>query len=109
MATMLIRFCADYADEFYVYGFALCTEAWWTAHMDSLASVGWPQEVYFGTNESIEYHNAADYRRAFEVTSISQEDAATLWRLFPLDESDECPAFGHVLFIEPESEDEDDE
>lgn len=82
MQFYLVKFSADYADEFDVYGFCIMTEIEYKEFMNDLKKVDWPSENYFGTNEAIECESYEDYMRSVTVTDISQSEYDTIKRCF---------------------------
>lgn len=104
---LLIKYQADYADEFDVYGFFVETESDWEEHLKEAEEViknrDEPYEAGFGTNEAIVYEDFGDYERCFTVSKITDEEYEVLSNLFdpPPRYSDRVRfGFGHVLLIE---------
>ena len=107
---LLIKFQADYADEFDVYGFWVTTEKEWEKHKDYVAkleadgNITFPYEAYFGTNEALEFYNMEDYLRNFKVQEITDEQYNALVSLFgpsySWNESSTGAQYGQILFIE---------
>jgi hypothetical protein len=97
MNNILIKYHKNWADELDVEGFMLWTEEKWNEHLSKVKEYFEKSphtvEMYFGTNEAIEYDNFEEYKRSFEVKKITPEEAKTLKKLF--DEK-----LGHVLLIE---------
>jgi hypothetical protein len=75
---VLLKFQADYADEFDVYGLLTWTKEQWEEYKKELEELEYPQEHYFGTNESIEFVDADDYLSNITVTNITEEQYKTL-------------------------------
>ena len=75
----LVKFIADYVDEFNVYGFRVFTieeyEEWANAIPDSF-------EFGFGTNEQIDFESKEDFLKNIEVKEISNEAAKVLFDSF---------------------------
>lgn len=68
----LVKFTADYADEFDVNGgevfYGTIDE-----YFSHASDVKFPKEVYFGSNEFIVYESLEDYKRCFRFTECSKE------------------------------------
>lgn len=102
---LLIKFNADYADEFDIEGFIVMTEEQWEehkamakAHFDKKENAPLPfpeedpdsygnrrrneTEVYFGTNEAMIYDDLESYMRSFTVTALSVQGYEVLKELF---------------------------
>lgn len=96
MSFLLIKFEADYADEFDVSGIMLQTSSWYEQHMKNaqeLFNKRSSREVYFGTNEAVQYEGFDSYKRAFTVTELTHEEYSLfLHRIGPY--------FGHVCLVE---------
>ncbi len=90
---LLIKFRDNWADEFDVSGWFVSSEEVWDAFK---AQPFEPTEIYFGTNEGIEYESKSDYLSHFKTTSISDSDAEVLVRLF-----------GATLKLEQDDQDQD--
>jgi len=96
MSFLLIKFHADYADEFDVEGILLETSSWYEQHMKNAQAIFKEQpnqEVYFGTNEAIEYQGLDSYKRAFTVTELSHEEYSLFLHRIG-------SQFGHVCLVE---------
>jgi hypothetical protein len=78
----LVKFQADYADEFDVYGFTVMTENQYIQFRNDLEKVEWPSENYFGTNEAIVFQSLKDYENAIEVIEIDEKEYQVLEKLF---------------------------
>jgi hypothetical protein len=98
MKQYLIKFSGDYADEFDVQGFRVLREDQYAEFVERVKNAQYPQEVYFGTNEYIEFYSASSYLSGLEVEEISDNEAEVLLGLF----GDE-----YGTFLEPEDEDPD--
>ena len=74
MNNYLLKFEADYADEFEVYGFIIVkADALGLNHQKIIESVSNDEtefEFYFGTNEALQWSAS----RHLTITSISEED-----------------------------------
>lgn len=82
MPKLLIKYTADYADEFNVDGFWACSEEEFNHHLETAADADYPCERYFGINESIEYDSFEDYQATLNVVRINDEEFETLIKLF---------------------------
>lgn len=85
MAYVLVKFEKDYADEFDICGMMACTtEEWEAFKKDALEKIeDQPDaEYYFGTNEYVSFEGAAEFDDAFDVMDITDDEYATLMRLF---------------------------
>ena len=85
MSHKLIKFSGNWADEFDLYGFSVMTNAGWNEVLNILKNADQSieiEEVYFGTNEAMNWNCAADFLQDLEVTSISEEEAKVLEKLF---------------------------
>lgn len=83
----LIKYNDNYADEFDVEGFLILTDEEWENQLhisklvfDTLGSV----EIYFGTNEFIEYDSFDEWLNTFKVKDISDELAKEIIEIFGL-------------------------
>ena len=92
---LLIKFKDNWADEFDISGWFVSSEETWDAFK---AQDFEPREIYFGTNEGIEYESKADYLSRFKTKAISDSDAEVLVRLF-----------GATLKREQDDQDQDDD
>lgn len=70
---LLVKFNDDYADEFGVNGFHLFTEGEWNEYQDFVKSIDFPFNIYFGTNERLEYENGDRFLQRMAAREISQE------------------------------------
>jgi hypothetical protein len=81
---ILIKFNCDYADEFDVYGFEISTRKKHNEYVDKLA--GYPKminaELYFGTNEVLEFDTVSDYMHCIDIKDITKEEYDSIERLF---------------------------
>lgn len=85
MSHKLIKFSGNWADEFDLYGFSVMTDAGWNEVLNILKNADQSieiEEVYFGTNEAMDWNCAADFLQDLEVISISEKEAEILKRLF---------------------------
>ena len=100
MSKVLVKYRDNYSDEFDVEGFAVDDADEWQKHLKLIEEAfkdnpGASIECWFGTNEAITYESYDDYVEAFEVTPITDAEAATLEKLFG------GGSFGTFLTIEP--------
>lgn len=65
----------------------------WNKFVNKFEESGSYTEVYFGTNEYIEYDSIDDFLSKVTVTEISVEDAAVIIHNFP-----EAESYGYGLF-----------
>lgn len=83
---LLVEFNDNWADEFDVEGWFVAEEEVWEKFIQALYDS--PQkldsgfELYFGTNEGIEYRNIKEYLKHFSVRTITDEQAKVLIDLF---------------------------
>ena len=73
---LLVKFDKDWADEFSVYGFALMDEPDWNSLKERLPEMAFG----FGTNEGWEEGELSE--SDFKVGVISEEEEATIRKLF---------------------------
>jgi hypothetical protein len=103
MAKVLVKFYADYADEFDVKGFFITTQKKWDKHLEEVNTFfkdrTEPVEVYFGTNECIEYDSFEEYKECFTVTPITKEENEVLNKFFTT--YNKKVEFGNICFINP--------
>lgn len=78
---VLVKFRCDWADEFFVKGHKVFTEAGWTKFQDALGKIDWAREFSFGTNEYFEWANKTDYLSAVTAQTISEADCRLLHEL----------------------------
>lgn len=89
----LVVFSEDWADEFQAEGFRIVTEDE-KARILAWAPTG---SFYFGTNEGFEDEDLTD---AFTFSPITDEDEATLRKLFPRLSSSYSPKFGQFPHVD---------
>lgn len=82
MSKLLVKFSADYADEFQVSGFTVMEKADWESYKKRAEVGEWPQSQYFGTNEGIEWQSAEDHLGDFDTVEITDEQAVFLLTSF---------------------------
>jgi hypothetical protein len=84
---LLITLDRDWADEFNVEGFVVLTAAEWEDHKQ-LAKKHFEEhgsvELYFGTNEFLDYSSYDEYVKEFEVTELTQAQLDVLKSLFTI-------------------------
>lgn len=84
---LLISIDRDWADEFNVEGFIVMTDSEWEDHKQlaqKLFEEKGSVELYFGTNEFLDYSSYDEYVGAFEVTELSTEQLDVLKSLFTI-------------------------
>lgn len=96
---LLVKFEKDYSDEFNVYGFAIYdSRSLWEDHLNKVNDIFLRDEeapeVYFGTNEFIEYNDFSEYESSFKIQEIDEETAKKLKDLFGVGH------YGHFCIIE---------
>jgi len=103
MSKLLIIFNGDWADEMDVDGFMIVSKECWKYKQLEWEHTSFPQELYIGTNESMEYENMEEYLRNFKVKDISDEEEKVIRTLFGL--KSKFSTFGQVPFIEGDAPD----
>ena len=78
MGFHLVKFEADYADEFNVTGVRLFED--WDEWQKEMKAIEYPYKWNFGSNEGIEFDSWVDFISHFEVYTISREEADFLSR-----------------------------
>jgi len=82
---LLITLNRDWADEFNVEGLVVMSASEWEAHQQ-LAKKHFEEngnaEIYFGTNEFLEYSSYDEYVGEFKVTELTPEQFDVLKTLF---------------------------
>lgn len=69
----LLQFRDNYADEFDVEGFWACREKECDEYFNAAKEAfERPQEMYFGTNEYIEYSSLAEFESSFTISEITK-------------------------------------
>ena len=76
MAYVLVKEYHDWADEFSTYGFAIYEKEKFYEDLKFLEE-NWREdtELYFGTNEAMEWESFEDLKRGLEVLEITEEEA----------------------------------
>lgn len=104
---LLVNFQRDYADEFDVYGFAVFyDQERWKEHLNDVKELfeqdDSPKEVYFGTNEFVQYDDFFEYESSFNVQEIDEETANKLKELicYSRGTGEEPGYYGHFCTIE---------
>lgn len=92
MKHYLVKFYADYADEFNVEG-AIVTTKSPDEFFQKAEGAEFPYERYFGTNEAIYFQSFEDYQNAFEFVECTKEFHDEFKKLFG-------SKFGHFLIID---------
>jgi len=84
----LVKFQADYAGEFDVYGFKVFPDIKSAERIFKIAELFWVQypgklvEFGFGREGWLEARSYKEYRNMFEVIEISEQEAKVLNKLF---------------------------
>ena len=81
----LVKFKADYADEFDVVGFRLMTEESMGAYFDFKCKLFEENELvewYFGTNEFIGWEFFIDFSSCFSFRRLTEDEADKVRELF---------------------------
>lgn len=78
----LVKYRADYADEFDVHGFTVMSDKGWSFNLNKLMKSDEPYELCFGTNESIEYEKRSDMLKDLTATPISSFEAIAIKNAF---------------------------
>lgn len=84
MSKVLVTAKRDWADEFDAVFLKVFDESEWLKHLEQVKryfETNENAEVYFGTNEFIDYYDYEDYVSTFTVKKISAEEAATIEKL----------------------------
>lgn len=106
---LLVKFQRDYADEFDVCGFAVFyDQERWKEHLNDVKELfeqdDSPKEVYFGTNEFVQYDDYLEYESSFQTQEIDKETANKLKELICYSRSrgtgEEPGYYGHFCTIE---------
>lgn len=82
MEYFLIKFKCNWADEFDVEGFYAVDKETKETMMDSLADAI-NREVYFGTNQYLEFTSERHLLRALTVTELTLAEYGVLQQVFP--------------------------
>jgi hypothetical protein len=84
---LLITLNRDWADEFNVEGMVVLSASEWEAHkklaQDYFEEKG-SAEVYFGTNEFLEYSSYNEYIKEFKITELNKKQFDVLKELFTI-------------------------
>jgi hypothetical protein len=92
----LVKFKDNWADEMDLDGFRLMTMNEWDEFVKNINSLKYfPFEVYFGTNEFIEYRNPEEILNRFQMTPLTADEHHTLKQLFP-----QAARWGYGMFPE---------
>ena len=98
-SMVLLVYKDNYADEFDVHGFAFLKLDDWEYIKREAAETKFPKEIYFGSNEYMEYDDAKEFINAFKVSVITPEAIDELKRFFYMNRPGEtlfgiCPYHG---------------
>lgn len=101
MSKLLVKFSANWADEMDIDGFKVTTRDKWNRHIGVAARFfkSHPNgiELSCGSNEEVTFQDLKEYRAAFHTKVITEEEAVTMKRLFPVAFRE---GYGHFLTIE---------
>jgi len=78
MSYKLVKFQKDYADEFDVFGMRLMSNEEYKEYLLSAKNVSYPKEMYFGTNEFVDFFNFEDLKNSLTVEHLSDEAAQVI-------------------------------
>lgn len=80
----LVKFKANYADEFDVSGFETLSVFDYEHFISNLDTIIFPFEWYFGTNEFIIFRNKKELNRSFTIETIDTiNELEVFYKLFP--------------------------
>lgn len=82
---ILVKYSADYADEFDCEGFGIFEKTEWEEikkETEKSFEEDGSKERCFGTNEYLQFEDYDDWLRSFKEYDISEEEAETFKRLF---------------------------
>jgi hypothetical protein len=82
LMSLLVKFQMDWADEHDVYGIRIMGDDEWKRFQEVLDCVPYPQEMYFGTNEELNFKNKAQVLNAFEISTLTDEEVAVFKKFF---------------------------
>lgn len=91
MSHLLIKYQADYADEFYIYGFLVERKEVWNKMVEDLykydegvegSNIANNLEYYFGTNEAVRLDYLSQILNDCSFTEITKDEAELITRLF---------------------------
>lgn len=99
MTKLLVKYSADYADEFQVSGFSIMEKDTWENYVKIAKEGKWPQSRYFGSNEAIQWESVEEHLRDFKTIEITDEQAEFLEKSF-----NGYGEAGHFLMIDDFSE-----
>lgn len=73
--NLLLVYQADYADEFNVYGLRIVTSEEWKEIKEDVNNIEYPlEELYFGTNEFMDYDSAKELLSGFNAIVLDDSD-----------------------------------
>lgn len=81
---LLVKYDSNWADEMDINGFKVLTDKQWEKYQRDFKK-HFKEECYtyyVGTNEEIEYSDFEEFRNNFNVSEITDEEAAVLKKLF---------------------------
>lgn len=85
MKYVLVKWSADWADEFNTDGFLIATKEHWNQYIKNLQEKYQHVSIYFGTNEGWEDMPVKDYIFNCHVSDISDEEKSVLQSHFGLE------------------------
>lgn len=108
---LLVKYSDNWADEMDISGFNVLAEDQWNAHL-AIAKKVFEENGSItygvGTNEDVEFSSFKQYLSRFKVITITDEEAATLSKLFGVGK---YPTYGYGFLpleqIEMRAEDTD--
>ena len=74
----LIKFKDNWADEMDLDGFRVCSDEETNKIKDAMDKLEFPLEIYFGTNEAVDYHSKESLMNSFTITRIEHSTASLL-------------------------------
>lgn len=106
---VLIKYDDNWANEFDVNGFFATTLEEWEKFINEVSKASYPQEVYFGTNEFIEFETFEDFYNKLTITKISEKEFNILSKLLAIGETTEAGGFSYGMFITPNKHKDDED
>ena len=92
---VLLKWKADWADEFDMVGIILLSDKEWNDFMEAVKRIPYPQEFYFGTNEYYVFESPEELLQGINsVTDLTLQDEETLKKFFPPLYEGQRPEFG---------------
>jgi len=94
---ILLIFKDDWADEMDVEGFDILSKEHWEYKKIEIKATEFPRDVAFGSNQHLEYDDAEEYLKCFQVHEISDEEEKIIRKYFGIYH------FGMIPLIEGEA------